>query len=228
MDSPATQDRLKLIMSAFKCGADVAHAIDARANYVNHPAQATIFINGDDNEHACMLMAGRAQAVSYSATGQIILLYTYAPGDVFGEGAALGTGGVSGAGSQVITTSKSEIGHFSNAVFVALIEQYSAVALAVTRLLTQRLGQTTQRMIESATLSTPGRINAELLRQARLSADGKTIKPAPILSEFALLVQSTRESVSRTINQLEKRGIIQRSPEGLVIIAPHRLEDEVF
>ncbi len=226
MSKPVTEDRIGLIMSAFKCGQDVAQAIDAKATYNSHPAQSTIFFQGDDNEHACLMMAGRAQAVSYSASGQIILLYTYGPGDLFGEGVALGS--QMGAGNQVVASTASDIGHFTNTVFIALIEQYSAVALSVSRLLTERLGRTTQRMIEGATLSTPGRIHAELLRQARGAADGKTISPAPILSEFALLVHSTRETVSRTINQLEKRGIIKRDGEGLTIVAPHRLEDEVF
>jgi len=49
-----------------------------------------------------------------------------------------------------------------------------------------------------------------------------------VLAEMALAIQSTRETVSRTINALERAGIIRRSPEDLVIIAPHRLEELVY
>ncbi len=218
-------DRLVIIQNAFGCDVATARIIDQKAHYLDHDAQTTIIWRGEEAEHACLMLAGRAQAVSYSATGQLILLYTYGVGDLFGEGAALGVTQTSEA--EIIATAPARVGHFRNAVFIGLIENYSSVALAVSRLLTRRLSQTTQRMIEVSTLSTTGRIHNELLRQARATSD-LTIRPAPVLTEFALLIQSTRETVSRAINQLEKKGIIKRDEAGLTIIAPHRLEGEIF
>jgi CRP/FNR family transcriptional regulator, cyclic AMP receptor protein len=219
--------RISVIMAAFGCDRPIADVIDEKAHYLGHDAQSTILWRGEESEHACLMIAGRAQAVSYSASGQLVLLYTYGPGDVFGESTALGMDAGTADG-RVLATLPSEIGHFTNAVFIGLIEGYSTVALAVSRLLTKRLGQTQQRMIEASTLSTVGRIHSELLRQARATSADMTIRPAPVLAEFALLVHSTRETVSRTINQLEKRGIIKRGPDGLTIVAPHRLEDEIY
>ena len=227
MQGMSREERLAVIMTAFGCAPDIAEVIDTKAHYLSHDPNSTILWHGEESEHACLLLAGKAQAISYSASGQLILLYTYGPGDIFGEGAALGTKAPGDADNQVVAVAESNVGHFRNHVFIGLIENYSAVALAVSRLLTRRLRQTTQRMIEVSTLSTAGRIHNELLRQAR-EAEDMTIRPAPVLSEFALLVQSTRETVSRTINQLEKRGIIRRDGEGLTIVAPHRLEEEVF
>ncbi len=221
------QDRISVIKSAFGCDQMIAEVIDEKAHYLAHEAQSTILWRGEESEHACLMIAGRAQAVSYSAAGQLILIYTYGPGDVFGESAALGMDAGSASG-QIMATLPSEVGHFTNAVFIGLIEGYGAVALAVSRLLTKRLGQAQQRMIEASTLSTAGRIHAELLRQARATGADMTIRPAPVFTEFALLVHSTRETVSRTINQLEKRGIIKRGREGLTVVAPHRLEEEIY
>jgi CRP/FNR family transcriptional regulator, cyclic AMP receptor protein len=226
MSGMEREDRLAVIMLAFACARDVAESIDRNAHYLSHDAQTTIMWHGEEAQHACLLLAGKAQAVSYSAAGQLILLYSYSAGDIFGESAALGSLQDS-SDTEIIAVTTSDVGHFRNHVFIGLIESYSAVALAVTRRLTQRLTQTTQRMIEASTLSAVGRIHAELLRQAR-QGEGLTIQPAPILSEFALLVQSTRETVSRTINQLEKRGIIRRDAQGLTIIAPHRVEEQIF
>jgi CRP/FNR family transcriptional regulator, cyclic AMP receptor protein len=221
------EDRLTVIMAAFSCARDVAETVDAKALVTAYDAQTTILWRGMETEHACLMLTGRAQAVTYSAAGQIVLLYTYGPGDLFGEDVALGSTASPTGDGQVLAISPAEVSHFQNHVFIGLIESYGAVALAVSRLLTKRLRQTTQRMIEVSTLSTVGRIHNELLRQARAGAD-MIIRPVPVLSEFALLVQSTRETVSRTINQLEKRGIIKRDVHGLTIVAPHRLEDEVF
>jgi DNA-binding transcriptional regulator YhcF (GntR family) len=82
-------------------------------------------------------------------------------------------------------------------------------------------------MVEISTLSAAGRIHAELLRQARRSAS-LTIEPVPVVSEFALLVQTTRETASRAINELERSGIIRREPNRLKVVAPHRLEELVI
>ncbi len=94
-------------------------------------------------------------------------------------------------------------------------------------MLLKRLRETTGRMVERTTLSATGRIHAELLRLARDSTDGRSIRPAPVLAALAVRVLSTRETVSRAINALERRGIIRRDPDRLTIVAPHRLEEMV-
>lgn len=50
----------------------------------------------------------------------------------------------------------------------------------------------------------------------------------PVMSELAVTVQSTRETVSRTVSQLERRGIVRRIDGGLEIVAPHRLEEQAY
>ena len=84
----------------------------------------------------------------------------------------------------------------------------------------------TGRMVERTTLSAAGRVHAELLRLAR-AGDGRTIRPAPVLAALAVRVQSTRETVSRTINALERRGLIRRDAEAFFLVAPQRIEEMV-
>jgi DNA-binding GntR family transcriptional regulator len=79
-------------------------------------------------------------------------------------------------------------------------------------------------MAERTTLSAAGRVHAELLRLARLG-DGHSVRPVPVLAALAVRVHSTRETVSRAINALERRGIVRRDADALVIVAPHRLEE---
>jgi CRP-like cAMP-binding protein len=111
--------------------------------------------------------------------------------------------------------------------FLLLLERHGCVGLAVSKMLLRQLRATAIKMVERSTLSAPGRIHAELLRLARLG-DGHTVRPAPVLANLAVRVQSTRETVSRVINALERRGIIRRDGGALVIVAPHRLEELVL
>ena len=99
--------------------------------------------------------------------------------------------------------------------------------LAISRRLIARLAEQNRRLAESSTLSAAGRVHAEILRLARASSD-LTIRPAPVLSQLAMHVQSTRETVSRTISALQKRGIVRRDESGLTVVAEHRLEELVY
>jgi CRP/FNR family transcriptional regulator, cyclic AMP receptor protein len=217
-------EHLARLQSSFGCDEETAHVIATRGEAKVYPPRSPIILAGDKAQDAWLMLKGHAQAVSYTSAGQFVLVHGFAPGDLFGEAAGLSAGG---AESEVAAVGATTAGRFRPSDFVALMENYSCVALTVARQLTRRLAETTRRMVEAATLSTTGRIHAELLRRAK-AGEAMTIRPAPVLSELALQVQSTRETVSRTISQLEKRGIIQRDAAALVVVAPHRLEALIF
>jgi CRP-like cAMP-binding protein len=107
--------------------------------------------------------------------------------------------------------------------FLALVEAHGCVGLALSRMLLKRLRAATGKMVGRVTLSAAGRVHAALLELAK-GTDGHVIRNPPTISALAEQVQSTRETVSRTVNALERRGLIRREPGALVIVAPHRLE----
>jgi CRP-like cAMP-binding protein len=220
-----TGDRAEAIVAqAFACADAVAKVITAKGARRNWPPRTTILHAGDPSTHVYLMIDGHAQAIAISADGRAVLVQDFRSGDVFGEGVVLPGELIE---EDVIAVDTVDASQFRADVFIGLMESYSSVALAVSRLVVARLYRTTQRMVEGATLSAHGRIFAELLRQARHSG-GNVIRPAPKLSEFAMLVQSTRETVSRAINLLEKKGIIRRDAQALTIIAPHRLEELIY
>jgi CRP-like cAMP-binding protein len=170
-----------------------------------------------------LLVEGRAQALACGLEGRLVLLHEYQPGDVFGIVVA---GEAAAADADVVAAEDVRTAVFAAADFVALIETHGCVALLVSRALLRQLRAASMRVTERTTLSAAGRVHAELLRLARLS-DGRTIRPAPVLAVLAVRVHSTRETVSRSINALLRRGILRRDGDALVIVAPHRLEELV-
>jgi len=156
--------------------------------------------------------------------GRMSVIEDYREGDLFGE---RGLFGDKGSLHDVLAVKQSRVGAFANPDFLALMSNYSCVALAVSRLLVARLDTAQRRLAEGTTLSVRGRVCAELLRLAR-AGNAMTIAPAPVLAQLALRVDSTRESVSRAIGALEKRGLIRRDADALVVVAPHRLEELVY
>lgn len=222
----ATREELHgFLRRAFACGDDVAQAIGARAGERAWPARAVIVRQGDRSGETYLMLAGRAQALLYGLEGQLVLLHEFGPGDIFGAVAQTDPGPHE---ADVTAVEESRAAIFAALDFLSLIEAHACVGLAVSRLLLKQLRAATGRMVERTTLSAAGRAHAELLRLARADGgDGRTIRPAPVLAALAVRIQSTRETVSRAINALERRGIIRREEDALVIVAPQRLEELV-
>ena len=168
-------------------------------------------------------MTGKAHALAYGFEGQVVLLHEFLPGDFFG---AIASAEPEPEDANIVAAEELRAAVFLALDFLTLVETYGCVALAVTRTLLKQMRASAARMAERTTLSAAGRVHVELLRLARLG-DGRTVRPAPVLASLAVRVQSTRETVSRTINALERRGIIRREENALVIMAPHRLEEMI-
>lgn len=209
------------IRLAFGCDDALAQSIAALGRETAQPRGAVLWPQSDRHE-AILMLAGRAQEVAYGRDGTILLLHLLGPGDLFGD--------LVGAGdpvSQVEAVDHGRGAHFASATILRLMESYSCVGLAISRQLARRLAGLRHRMVETALLSATGRICAELLRRGGDQPD-RTIRPMPVMSELAVTVQSTRETVSRTVSQLERRGIVRRVDGGLEIVAPHRLEEQAY
>jgi CRP-like cAMP-binding protein len=156
--------------------------------------------------------------------GQAVLLHEYRSGDLFG---VMSSPYAATHDADVVAIEELNAFLLDGVVLALLAEQHACIGLALLKFMVERLQQTAARMYEHAALSAVGRVHAELLRQARERAD-LTIRPSPILSDIALRVSTTRETASRAVNALERRGIIRRDGETLVVVAPHRLEELIL
>lgn len=214
----------EFVCRTFVCTAEVASQILARARLASFAGQAVIVRQGDRLSLAWLLVLGNARAFLCTAEGQVVLLHEFRPGDFFGSLGDL-EGGRQDA--DIVAVEPVSALQFEGAQLALLAQQYGCIGLALSRLLIQRLRATTARMYERSALSAVGRVYSELLRLARESAD-LAIRPAPVLSDLALRMSTTRETASRAVSNLERRGIVRRDVDALVIVAPHRLEEMIL
>lgn len=217
----AQSGSLAVFCRAFGCDEALAAAIASQSRRADHD-RGTILWPRESDDATSLLLGGVAQEVAYGREGAMLVLQQLEPGDLYGVLA-----GSDGSDSQIEALSAGEGAHFASATVVRLMESYPAVGIAITRHLSQRLSALRRRMVEAAMLSVTGRIAAELLRRSA-NAEDRTIRPMPVFSELAVAVQSTRETVSRTVSQMEKRGLLKRVDGGMQIVAAHRLEELVF
>jgi len=208
------------IERVFACSAETARQIEARARPRAYPAGSAIVRQGERCHDVHLLVVGRARSFVISPEGLLIRFYDFAPGDLFGA-----LSGAQDHFSEISALEDLDSAIFGGADFLSLLETHSCVGLTLSRALLRQLARVSEQMLSRATLSAAGRVHEELLRLA--GADGMTIAPAPVLSELAARVYTTRETVSRTVSALERRGIVRRDADALVIVAPARLADMV-
>jgi len=220
----ADDDVCRLLGGVFDCSHELAGQILVRGRRRDYGARATIVRCGDRISTLYVIIGGRAHAIVYSLDGQAVLLHEYGSGDFFG---VVSPPYSATHDTDVIALERVCAFLLEGGALALLAEQHACIGLALLRVMVERLQRTASRMYEHVALSAVGRVHAELLRQARQSGD-LTIRPSPILSDLALRVSTTRETASRAVNALERRGIIRRDGEALVVVAPHRLEELVL
>jgi CRP/FNR family transcriptional regulator, cyclic AMP receptor protein len=213
----------EFLRETFGCSTDTAMSICLHVHERRYPLRATIVKQGDRATMTFLLVDGRVHALAYTPEGQTVLLQEFLSGDFFG---AIVETRPEPAAADLVAVEAVRAAAFLIADFLMLIERHGCVGLVVSRMLLKQLRSTAAKMAERTTLSAGGRVHAELLRLARLG-DGRTIRPAPVVAALAVRVQTTRETASRAINALERRGIIRRERKALVIVAPQRLEEMI-
>jgi CRP-like cAMP-binding protein len=212
------------IRETLACSDEIAATIFGRGTVRAYPPHATIVRQGEKAAAAYLLTLGRAHALLYSLEGQMVLLCEYRPGDLFG---ALGELDPAPEEAEILAVEASRSFILGSRDLVALAEAYGSIGLALSRRLVRQLRRATSRIYERAAVSAAGRVYAELLRLARASP-GLAIAPAPVLSELAVRVSTTRETASRAVSALERRGIVRREAGSLTVVAPQRLEELII
>ncbi|MEA3064974.1 MAG: family transcriptional regulator, cyclic receptor protein [Sphingomonadales bacterium] len=218
------QDVCAFLRETFGCSDEIAGYIFVRGTVRAFAPHATIVRQGEKAAAAYLLTQGRAHALLYSLEGQMVLLCEYRPGDLFG---ALGELDPAPEEAEIVAVEAARSFILRSGELVALAEAYGAIGLALSRLLLRQLRRATSRIYERAAVSAVGRVHAELLRLARASPD-LAIRPPPVLSELAVRVSTTRETASRAVSALERRGIVRRDAHSLAVVAPQRLEELII
>jgi CRP-like cAMP-binding protein len=203
---------------------DILKTVIASCSIKYFNASDTLLAQEDESNEVFCLMEGKVKALILSVEGHEIWLDDFGPGEIFGEMAAIG--GFERT-SNIVALTNVTVAVFPAEKFLALMRNYGSIGLAVSKILVKRIRTTTLRMFELSALSAPGRVYAELLRISEAFEDGgsekRIIRPIPVASNFAKSVNSTRETVTRAINDLKKRGLISREGETLIILAPRKL-----
>jgi CRP-like cAMP-binding protein len=126
--------------------------------------------------------------------------------------------------SDVIAQNTLSVLEISAAKLDALSKESTQISHGLSMILARQYNRLLDRMANRISLTAIGRVYAELLNQAN---NRNVISPSPVIAALGLRAQTTRETASRAINTLLRRGIISRDGEQLKIVSRALLEDMV-
>lgn len=177
----------------------------------------------DTSNDVFFLLTGNARVTIRSADGKAVSFRELGPGGMFGEYAAI-DGRPRSATVEALTPCL--VVSMRGTAFRELAVTEPKVAKILLEHFVREIRELTTRVYEFSTLAVRNRVQAELLRLARLTApEGKTarIVPAPTHAEIASRTSTHREAVTRELNHLAKKGLLEQRSRELWITDLDRL-----
>ena len=213
-------DRIATLASFFSCSPQEAAKVDAATRLVHYRHKDILAHQGDLGAKLWIVLEGRAQLQIIGIDGQTKLLAAHGPGELFGafphERIVI---------SDVVARNRLTVLEIATAKMTSLLQEEARIGSGLSKILGRQYNAVLDRMAARITLTANGRVYAELLHEA---GEEDRISPPPVIAALALSAQTTRETGSRAINALERRGIIRRDDEQLKILSRGLLEDLVI
>lgn len=188
-----------------------------------HPANQVILLENDWGSSVYFILDGWVKIRTYNLDGREVTLNILGKGEIFGEMAALDEVPRS---TDVITLAPTLIGNMPAQDFAQLIHTEPLAGIRLAQLMARRLRQVNRRLRlrESDSTSRVADILLFLAEgQGKLSKEGVDIPNLPH-RELSSLSGLARETVTRVLSKLEKKGLIKRDRDILRIPDLHALE----
>ncbi len=212
-------ERIDALGTIFRCSPEAARLLLSLFVLRDVPSGAILVEQGLACSQCWIVIDGSVRVNALGLDGQQQQLSHYGPGEVFG---AYPDAQLSRA--EISTASRSRLLCAPSSQLCTLVETHTELASGLARLLARQLDRALDRMVMRTTFSAAGRVYAELLA---LAGPSGAVSPAPRITSLALAANTTRETASRAINVLIRRGIVTREEDTMVIQSRRMLQEMI-
>ena len=191
-------------------------------------AGSTIIEQGDNTTTVYFLISGTVHVVDYSSAARAMTYASLKEGDMFGEMAIIE--GLPRS-AWVCTITPCKLASLPGALFLEMVKQNADISLALLKQFSLRLRLSNSKLKDVSLLTTEQRACIELIRIAKVDPQlpgSYLIFQMPTQANFANIIGSSRETVSRIFGKLKEEHIIIISKRGLCIPNRERLERRAF
>lgn len=203
-------------------GETLAH-LGARMTERTFARREVVVKKGDPGQALCFLVEGRAQGVDFTVDGREVGLYFVDPNDYFGELSV-----IDGQPRQefIIAIARSRVATLPREEARSLMFSTPGVAERVMTRLAHRQRAVSAHRILLGMPNPAQRVCAQLVELSARVATGKVvIAHAPTHQEIAIMINTSRETVTRVFQVLQARGILKREGSDLQVQDTRYLTD---
>lgn len=177
-----------------------------------------ILIQNEKGDSLYIILEGEVKVVLYGDKGREIILSILKEGDFFGEMALLDEDVRS---AYVITLQKTRVLILSREVFLDWLNNHPKSAIKLLKYLSIRLRHADEIISNLTLLDAYGRVARYIIdlvkKEGRDIGNEYVIDRRPTHNVIASQIGTTRETVTRSINDFIKRGIIRQSGKMLFV-----------
>ena len=188
----------------------------------------TIIEQGDDTNTVYFLISGTVHVLDYSRSHRAVTYASLNDGEMFGEMAAI-DGFPRSAWVCAISTCK--IISLPGSTFINILKNNADISLNILAKLSSRLRLSDEKITDVSLFGTEQRVCLELVRMTKLDTKTKNIyqiKQMPTQANFANIIGSSRETVSRILAKLRDDQIIIKTESGFIVPDKKQLEKRAF
>lgn len=213
----AIPNLIPLLSGCFACGDEAAGLLASEMHERRYEHRAPIAHIGDASSELLLVVEGAALAEIFGIDGQHAQLARHGPGEIFGAypHPAIHRSDLTASGSTVLLAVPAHR-------LASLAATNAEIGAGLSTLLARQLDLLLDRLSARIGLSATGRFYRALLN---LADDDGRICPHPVIAAVALSVHTTRETGSRALATLTRRGIVERHDDHLQIVSRRMLED---
>jgi CRP/FNR family cyclic AMP-dependent transcriptional regulator len=204
--------------------ASVHVALAAGATVRRLSRRAVLGSEGSVPSHVFVVLSGRIRAVRRSLSGREVTLETFQAGDLLADGVVVPE-------RQLLNdweaSEAAEVLAISREAFAAQLQAVPALAMTLFAQMLARLERSKQLATGLALADVPGRVLGALRNlaetQGQAAPEGVVVHNRPTQQELANSIGACRETVSRVVSDLARRGLI--TPRGRALVISRRLLD---
>lgn len=180
---------------------------------------------GDTRSDLLFLISGKLQVIDYTGQGREVVLHTLNAGDYFGELSVIDGKARS---ASVSASQQSMVVFLAKEYALKLFYSNPSVAKRLLERFAYTIRQASVRQMLLNTASAHARVYLMLLQLLDKQKESDEISNLPTQQELANMVNTSRETVSRSLQILVQKGIIGKNKRRITIINRTALESLIM
>lgn len=195
----------------------------------NYKAKSFVFMQGDTLDRVFFIHSGKVKIQKTDVTGKEQIVSVLQAGEMFPH-AGFFQKGTFPAHAEILETAELIVTPIAD--FEKILIQHPELCIKMFKVLGEKIVDLQNRLEEQILHDTYEQIIMLLLRLCKsngIQMNDKYTLTTPFTNrELANMIGTSRETISRTINQLKRRKLIDIDENGCFIIIPDKLKAEII